>query len=158
MPSPRFRVRAIFGFLLLSAILVTSCGGQATQSSNTSTSGSSSGSSSSGSSGTYQLVWSDEFSGADGSAPDSSKWAIQTGGGGWGNNELEYYTSRSQNVQVKGGNLVITAIKENYTGSDGVSRNYTSARMQTKRLFSQQGGRFEASIQIPKGQGMWPAF
>jgi beta-glucanase (GH16 family) len=49
-------------------------------------------------------------------------------------------------------------MKENYTGPDGVSRNYTSARLQTKGLFSQQYGRFEARIKIPKGQGMWPAF
>ena len=86
------------------------------------------------------------------------KWAIQTGGNGWGNNELEYYTARPQNVQVSGGNLVITAAKEDYTGADGIARHYTSARLQTKGLFSQQYGRFEARIQIPKGQGMWPAF
>jgi beta-glucanase (GH16 family) len=129
--------------------LVTSCGGQASQSSNTTPPTTSP---------TYQLVWSDDFNGADGSAPDATKWAIQIGGNGWGNNELEYYTARSQNVQVKGGNLVITALKEDYTGSDGVTQHYTSARMQTKGLFSQQGGRFEASIKIPKGQGIWPAF
>src|SRR5215469_16618594 len=118
--------------LLLSLSLATSCGGQTTQMSNTTTT----------TTPTYQLVWSDEFSGADGSAPDTSKWAIQTGGNGWGNNELEYYTTRSPNVQVSGGNLVITALKEDYTGTDGVSRNYTSARMQTKGLFSQQYGKF----------------
>jgi len=106
----------------------------------------------------YQLVWADEFGGPDGSAPDATKWAIQTGGGGWGNNELESYTTRPANVQVSGGNLVITAIKEDYTGSDGIARHYTSARMQTKGLFSQTYGRFEARIKIPKGQGMWPAF
>jgi beta-glucanase (GH16 family) len=147
MPSSRFGVCTIFGILQLTVTLVTSCGGQATQTSNTTTT-----------SPTYRLVWSDEFSGADGSAPEASKWSIQTGGDGWGNHELEYYTARSQNVQVQGGNLVITAIKENYTGPDGVSRNYTSARLETKGMFSQQYGRFEASIKIPKGQGMWPAF
>ena len=147
MLSSRFGVCAIFGILLLTVTLVTSCGGQATETSTTTTTPP-----------TYRLVWSDEFSGADGSAPEASKWSIQTGGNGWGNNELEYYTARSQNVEVQGGNLVITAIKENYTGADGVSRNYTSARLETKRLFSQQYGRFEASLKIPKGQGMWPAF
>jgi beta-glucanase (GH16 family) len=106
----------------------------------------------------YQLVWSDEFSGPDGSAPDETKWAIQTGGGGWGNNELESYTARPENVQVSGGNLVIAAVKEDYTGADGIARHYTSARLQTKGLFSQSYGRFEARIKIPKGQGMWPAF
>ena len=147
MLSSRFGVCAIFGILLLTVTLVTSCGGQATPTPNTTTTPP-----------TYRLVWSDEFSGADGSAPEASKWSIQTGGNGWGNHELEYYTARSENVQVQGGNLVITAIKENYTGPDGVSRNYTSARLETKGLFSEQYGRFEASIKIPKGQGMWPAF
>ena len=147
MLSSRFGVYAILAILLLTGTLVTSCGGQATPTANPTTTPP-----------TYRLVWSDEFNGADGSAPEASKWSIQTGGNGWGNDELEYYTARPQNVQVKGGNLVITAIKENYTGPDGVSRNYTSARLQSKGLFSQQYGRFEASLKIPKGQGMWPAF
>jgi beta-glucanase (GH16 family) len=106
----------------------------------------------------YTLAWSDEFSGPDGSSPDSSKWTYDTGGNGWGNNELEYYTNRAQNAQLKGGNLVITAQKETYTGADGVTRNYTSARLKTQALFSQAYGRFEARIKIPAGQGMWPAF
>jgi len=106
----------------------------------------------------YKLVWSDEFSGPDGSSPDSSKWTYDIGGNGWGNNELEYYTNRTQNAQVKGGNLVITAQQESYTGADGVTRNYTSARLKTQGLFSQAYGRFEARIKIPAGQGMWPAF
>ncbi len=148
MLSSRFRFCAVAGIVLLTLTLVTSCGGQAAQNSTTTPPASKS----------YQLVWSDEFNGTDGSAPDASKWAIQTGGNGWGNNELEYYTARPQNVQVSGGNLVITAIKEDYTGTDGVTQHYTSARMQTKGLFSQTYGRFEARIKIPKGQGMWPAF
>jgi beta-glucanase (GH16 family) len=106
----------------------------------------------------FTLTWSDEFTGADGSSPDSTKWTYDTGGNGWGNNELEYYTSRAQNAQIKGGNLVITAQKETYTGPDGVTRNYTSARLKTQGLFSQAYGRFEARIKIPAGQGMWPAF
>jgi beta-glucanase (GH16 family) len=106
----------------------------------------------------YTLSWSDEFSGPDGSSPDSSKWAYDIGGNGWGNDELEYYTNRAQNVQLKDGNLVITAQKETYTGADGVTRNYTSARLKTQGLFSQAYGRFEARIKIPAGQGIWPAF
>lgn len=106
----------------------------------------------------YTLSWSDEFSGPDGSAPDSSKWTYETGGNGWGNNELEYYTSRPQNVQLHGGNLVITAQEETYLGADGVKRNYTSARLKTQERFSQAYGRFEARIKIPAGQGVWPAF
>jgi beta-glucanase (GH16 family) len=106
----------------------------------------------------YTLVWSDEFSSANGSAPDSSKWTYDLGGGGWGNQELESYTSRPQNVQIQNGNLVITAIQESYTGADGIARNYTSARLKTQNLFTQAFGRFEARIKIPKGQGIWPAF
>ncbi len=109
----------------------------------------------------FTLVWSDEFSGPDGSSPDSSKWTFDTGvgGNGWGNNELESYTNRAQNAQLKGGNLVITALKETYADpSDSVTRNYTSARMKTQGLFNQAYGRFEARIKIPAGQGMWPAF
>jgi beta-glucanase (GH16 family) len=106
----------------------------------------------------FTLTWSDEFNGADGSSPDASKWTYDTGGKSWGNNELETYTNRTQNAQIKSGNLVITALKETYAGTDGITRNYTSARLKTQELFSQAYGRFEARIKIPKGQGMWPAF
>ncbi len=106
----------------------------------------------------YTLSWSDEFNGPDGSPPDAAKWTYDTGGNGWGNKELEYYTNRPQNVQVQGGNLVITAQKETYVGTDSVTRKYTSSRLKTKGLFSQAYGRFEARIKIPAGQGMWPAF
>jgi beta-glucanase (GH16 family) len=106
----------------------------------------------------YALVWSDEFNGPDGSAPDSSKWTYDLGGEGWGNKELECYTNRLQNAQIQGGNLVITAQKEAFPCSDGVSSSYTSARLKTQGLFTQAYGRFEARIKIPAGQGMWPAF
>jgi beta-glucanase (GH16 family) len=106
----------------------------------------------------YVLVWSDEFSAANGSLPDSFKWVMETGGGGWGNNELESYTNRARNAHVRKGNLVITAIKETYKGADGITRQYTSARLKTLGLFEQKYGRFEARIKIPRGQGIWPAF
>jgi beta-glucanase (GH16 family) len=83
---------------------------------------------------------------------------METGGGGWGNNELETYTARTQNAHVQDGNLVITAIHETYTGTDGITRQYTSSRLKTAGLFDQAYGRFEARIKIPQGQGMWPAF
>jgi beta-glucanase (GH16 family) len=102
--------------------------------------------------------WSDEFSGPDGSSPDSTKWTYDLGGDGWGNQELETYTSRPQNVQIQKGNLVITALQEPFTGADGIARNYTSARLKTQNIFTQAYGRFEARIKIPKGQGIWPAF
>src|SRR5579884_2218644 len=106
----------------------------------------------------WKLVWSDEFNGPDGSSPDPSKWTLDVGGNGWGNNELEYYTSRAQNAEIRNGNLVITAKAEKYTGSDGLTRDYTSARLKTLGKFTQTYGRFEARIKIPHGQGMWPAF
>jgi beta-glucanase (GH16 family) len=107
----------------------------------------------------WKLVWSDEFNGTDGSAPDSSKWTYDTGGKGWGNNELECYTNLPQNAQIKGGNLVITAMQQpGYACSGATTNNYTSARLKTQGLFSQAYGRFEARIKIPAGQGMWPAF
>ena len=106
----------------------------------------------------WTLVWNDEFNGANGSAPDHSKWVIETGGNGWGNQELEYYTNHLENVQVQDGNLVITARKQAYSDNDGVMRGYTSARLKTQHKFSQTYGRFEARIQIPRGQGIWPAF
>jgi beta-glucanase (GH16 family) len=105
----------------------------------------------------WALAWSDEFNGPNGSPPDPEKWAIETGGGGWGNNELEYYTDRPKNVYQQDGNLVITALEEKYK-ADGVSRNYTSARLKTQGKFSQTFGRFEARMKIPRGQGIWPAF
>jgi len=106
----------------------------------------------------FVLTWSDEFSGTNGSAPDSSKWVLETGGGGWGNSELETYTSRPENAKIQDGNLVIAALKEDFTGTDGILRHYTSARMKTAAHFEQKYGRFEARIKIPQGQGIWPAF
>jgi beta-glucanase (GH16 family) len=106
----------------------------------------------------WSLVWSDEFGGPSGSAVDSSKWSFDIGGNGWGNNELETYTDRTDNAHVEGGLLVIKALKETFTGTDGLTRNYTSARLLTKNKFSQAYGRFEARIKIPYGQGIWPAF
>jgi beta-glucanase (GH16 family) len=106
----------------------------------------------------WKLVWSDEFDGPAGSAVDSNKWAFDVGGNGWGNNELETYTSRTANAYRDGGQLVIKALKETLTGPDNITRNYTSARLLTRNKFSQAYGRFEARIKIPYGQGIWPAF
>jgi beta-glucanase (GH16 family) len=138
---------ALVPILLAAALLALSCGGGATLQPPPPAS--------------YKLSWNDDFNGADGSSPDASKWTYDTGvgGNGWGNNELETYTNRTKNAQIQGGNLVITAVKETYADpSDGVTRNYTSARLKTQGLFSQAYGRFEARIKIPAGQGMWPAF
>src|SRR5512133_315527 len=98
--------------------------------------------------GTWTLVWSDDFNGANDSAPDPAKWVAEVGGWGWGNQELEYYTGRLENAHQKDGNLVITAKKEDYTGPDG-TRNYTSARLKTAGTFDQAYGKFEARIKVP---------
>lgn len=97
---------------------------------------------------TYSLVWSDEF---DGPNVDTSKWHFETGGGGWGNAEQEYY--QPDNATVSNGNLVIT-VKQQSVGGE----SYTSSRMTTQNKFSQTYGRVEARIKIPVGLGMWPAF
>ncbi len=101
----------------------------------------------------WQLLWSDEFNQPDGSSPNPANWAYNTGNGGWGNNELEYYTSRTNNARIVGGQLVIEADQESYGGS-----GYTSARLLTKSKWSWAYGRVEARIKIPRGQGLWPAF
>jgi beta-glucanase (GH16 family) len=111
----------------------------------------------------WTLTWSDEFNGADGSAVDPTRWMHDVGGTGWGNEELEYYTDGTQNAVVEGGYLVITATTAGasaYTCSYPTSGpcEYTSARLLTQTQFSQEYGRFEARIQIPEGQGLWPAF
>jgi beta-glucanase (GH16 family) len=105
--------------------------------------------------GAWQLVWNDEFSQPDGSSPDSTKWGYDIGNGssGWGNNEREYYTSRTNNARIQNGQLVIEARNESYNGY-----NYTSARLLTKGKWSWAYGRIEANIKLPRGQGIWPAF
>lgn len=107
------------------------------------------------------LLWSDEFNGPSGQAPDSSKWKYDIGGGGWGNQELEYHTNSPSNAALDGqGNLVITARRENpsnYNCWYGTCQ-YTSARLLTAGKFSQMYGAIEARIKIPRGKGIWPAF
>nr|MBU3858126.1 glycoside hydrolase family 16 protein [Flavobacterium sp. MC2016-06] len=99
-----------------------------------------------------KILWADEFD-VNG-APNTSKWGYNTGtGDGWGNNELEYYTTRPENVIVENGFLKIKAIKEEYMGS-----HYTSARLLTKGKFSFKYGRAEVRAKLPAGGGTWPAF
>ncbi|GLZ76293.1 hydrolase [Actinorhabdospora filicis] len=107
------------------------------------------------------VVFSDDFNGAAGTAPDPAKWRHDIGGSGWGNNELEYYTDRTDNASLDGaGNLVITARRDN-PGNYGCwygTCQYTSARLLTAQTFTQAYGRFETRMKLPRGQGMWPAF
>ncbi|HEU4933222.1 MAG TPA: glycoside hydrolase family 16 protein [Pyrinomonadaceae bacterium] len=101
--------------------------------------------------GFSNLVWSDEF---NGSSINSANWGFDLGAGGWGNNELQNYTSRSENARISNGMLVIEARRENLGGSA-----FTSARMKTqgKQSFGINTW-VEARIDAPQGQGVWPAF
>jgi beta-glucanase (GH16 family) len=100
-----------------------------------------------------QLVMSDEFD-VNG-APNSNLWSynIGTGNNGWGNNELQYYTNRQENIKIENGVLKITARREQYMGEA-----FTSARIFTKGKFETKYGRVEARIKLPRGKGLWPAF
>lgn len=113
----------------------------------------------------WKLVWGDEF---DGNSIDRSKWDFDVGNGfynydsgqwigGWGNDELQYYTRDPENAFVKDGMLHIRAIKESLHGC-----GYTSAKLRTRKrdgspLFRQKYGRFEFRVKLPTGQGVWPA-
>jgi len=101
----------------------------------------------------YQLVWSDEFNGKDGSPPNWSDWYAESGGDGWGNNELEYYTNRINNSYQFNGSLIIQALKEDYAG-----RQYTSARLDTANFHSFLYGVMGARIKIKMFDSGWPAF
>ena len=100
----------------------------------------------------WELVWQDEFSTPG--APDAAKWTYDIGNGpnndGWGNAELQSYTNRAENIVIADGKLKITAIKN--------GNAFTSARIKTQGLFEQGYGRIEASIKLPYGPGIWPAF
>ncbi|MBR5535389.1 MAG: carbohydrate binding domain-containing protein, partial [Clostridia bacterium] len=96
----------------------------------------------------WSLVWSDEF---ENDGIDAEKWNVIDQGGGFGNEEEQYY--RPENATVEDGVLKITAKKENYNG-----HKYTSAKLTTMHKADFTYGRFEARIKLPEGQGLWPAF
>ena len=100
------------------------------------------------SSSSSPYLWHDEFD-----TIDTTQWTFETGASGWGNNEWQYYTNRSENAFVQDGILHIRASKEDYEGAE-----YTSARMITKGKFSFTYGTIEARIALPTGNGIWPAF
>lgn len=101
--------------------------------------------------GFSRLVWSDEF---NGSSINAANWGFDLGGGGWGNNELQNYTSRSENARIVNGSLIVEARRENFGGNA-----FTSARLKTqgKQSFGINTW-VEARINAPEGQGIWPAF
>jgi beta-glucanase (GH16 family) len=106
----------------------------------------------------WNLVWSDEF---NGNCLNTNNWTYDIGNGfesggyyvsGWGNNELEYYTSNAQNVSVTNGMLHIMAQKQPNNGL-----NYTSGRIKSLGLFATTYGRIEWRAKLPQGMGFWPA-
>ncbi|MBL90567.1 MAG: hypothetical protein CMH56_01975 [Myxococcales bacterium] len=119
-------------------------------------------SSDAGTSATRVLLFEDNFDGDLNETPDPTKWTYDIGNGewGWGNQQLEYNTNHADNVSMDGqGHLRITAREENLgTCWDGNACQYTSARINTKGLFSTQYGRIEGRFQMPSGKGLWPAF
>src|SRR6266581_4703876 len=104
----------------------------------------------------WQLLWADEFNGP---TISRTNWVYDTGGNGWGNNERQFYTDRATNSfvavdPVTGKRcLVLQALDEKYQ-----NRHYTSARLKTQGLHAWTYGRIEASMKVPNGQGIWPAF
>jgi beta-glucanase (GH16 family) len=115
----------------------------------------------------WALLWSDEFDGPAGSRVDTTKWTYNIGDGcsigicGWGNNEKEYYSDSSANVQLNGsGQLVITArvAPPGMSCYYGTCR-YTSGKLDTRdKVTISPTGKVEARIKLPAGQGLWPAF
>jgi beta-glucanase (GH16 family) len=102
----------------------------------------------------WNIVWSDEF---NGNSLNTTNWTYDTGNGcpslcGWGNEELEYYTSSTQNVNVTNGLLHIVALEQSMGGE-----NYTSGRIKSVGLFYTTYGRFEWRARLPQGIGFWPA-
>ena len=99
---------------------------------------------------TGHIIWQDDFN-----SLDSTVWNIDIGDGcdedlcGWGNQELQLYTSSSENSYVHDGNLMIVAREQ--------GAMYTSARMKSIDLQEFQYGRIDVRAVLPKGQGIWPA-
>jgi beta-glucanase (GH16 family) len=108
----------------------------------------------------WKLIWGDEFDGKAGTPPDPSKWTAKVGGGGWGNQQLDYDTN-NQNVYQDGqGNLVLEARQEDPAGSTcwyGPCK-YTSAQITTQGHFSYTYGLIEARMKIPSALGVWSSF
>ncbi|MCZ4499187.1 MAG: 1,3-beta-glucanase [Marmoricola sp.] len=107
-----------------------------------------------------KLVWSDEFNGWKGTQPNPKYWNYETGGKGFGNNELQCYTTVPGNISTDGiGRLIITArYQPGHRCVDGATNDYTSARITTQKKFTAKYGRLEVRAKVPSGVGTWPAF
>jgi len=103
----------------------------------------------------YSLSWADEFNGP---ALNTSIWSHENGDGcpgncGWGNNELEYYTDRAENLYFQDGKMIIEARKESFAG-----KSYTSSKILTRGKKMIKFARIDIRAKLPKGKGIWPAF
>ncbi len=98
----------------------------------------------------WTLVWSDEFEYTG--SPDSTKWGYDIGGNGWGNNELQYYTSELLNARVENGKMIIEARRH-----QGSQPEYSSARVVSRTKGDWTYGKFEIRAKLPSGRGTWPA-
>ncbi len=112
----------------------------------------------------WTLLWSDEFDGPAGSAPNSAHWGYDLGNqesGGWGNHELQYYTASTRNTFLDGkGFLTIKAERQPNAGPcwHGKPCDYSSGRILSQGKVTFTYGKVEARIKVPGGQGIWPAF
>jgi beta-glucanase (GH16 family) len=112
----------------------------------------------------FTTTWSDDFTGAAGTALPSSNWKYDTGTGVFGTGEIETMTSSTSNVFEDGaGHLVIRALHSGTNPTAG----WTSGRVETQSssFGAPAGGvvMMQSSIQQPNltsanGMGYWPAF
>jgi beta-glucanase (GH16 family) len=103
----------------------------------------------------WNIVWQDEF---DKDSLDLTKWSRETGGHGWGNNELQFYTDSDSNSYVENGNLILKAqVVPQGIGSSKGLRYYSSARLRTYGKGDWKYGRIEVKAKVASGQGIWPA-
>lgn len=109
----------------------------------------------------WSLAWSEEFDGAAGGSADPQTWRMETGGGGWGNGELQYYTDGSENAFLDGASNLTIAVHrpESWLRDDRYGGcGYTSARLISKDRVMLRYGLVQARIRVPDGRGIWPAF
>src|SRR5215472_16389057 len=104
----------------------------------------------------YTQAWAEEFDGPDGARPDPGRWQPETGGHGWGNSELQYYTADAANAALDGASSLAITVRRpdpETAAARYAGRRYTSARLTTKNLKSVRYGLIQARIRIPGGRG-----
>ena len=100
--------------------------------------------------------WADEFDGPAGTGPDPAVWTHDLGGGGWGCEQLQHYTSSRANASITpDGCLRLSALPA--VGAGGASP-ITSARLVTRGRFTVRHGHVAARMRVPAGAGLWSAF